>query len=46
MNASLAKRYGIQLIPQNLLLDPSGKVIDKNLRGPELHTKLEEVLGN
>ncbi|MGN6495344.1 MAG: redoxin domain-containing protein [Agriterribacter sp.] len=45
-NNAVAKLYGIQSIPQNLLLDPSGKIIGKNLRGPELHTKLEEVLGN
>lgn len=42
-NNAAAKLYGIQSIPQNLLLDPSGKIIAKNLRGPELHAKLEEI---
>lgn len=45
-NNAVAKLYGIQSIPQNLLLDPTGKIIGKNLRGQELHQKLEEVLGN
>ncbi|MBX2922455.1 MAG: AhpC/TSA family protein [Chitinophagaceae bacterium] len=44
-NNAVAKLYGIQSIPQNLLLDPSGKIISKNLRGAELHARLEEVLG-
>lgn len=44
-NNAVAKLYGIQSIPQNLLLDPTGKIIGKNLRGPELHAKLEEILG-
>ncbi len=45
-NNAVAKLYGIQSIPQNLLLDPSGKIIGKNLRGYELHEKLEQILGN
>jgi len=44
-NNSVAKLYHVQSIPQNLLLDPSGKVIAKNLRGPDLRAKLCEVLG-
>jgi peroxiredoxin len=35
-----AKLYGIKGIPKNYLLDPTGKIIDKNLRGNELNTKL------
>ena len=38
------KLYGITSIPQNLLLDKEGKIIAKNLRGPELHAKLEELI--
>lgn len=38
------KLYGISSIPQNLLLDKDGKIIAKNLRGPELDAKLEEVI--
>ena len=36
--------YGIQGIPFNVLVDPQGNIIAKNLRGPELHEKLAEVL--
>jgi peroxiredoxin len=40
-----AKEYGIRAIPQNLLLDPKGKIIAKNLRGEDLESKLEEIIG-
>lgn len=40
----LATYYGIQAIPSNLLVDPSGKIIAKDLRGDELHKKLGELL--
>jgi len=43
---AVAKLYGIQAIPQNLLLDPQGKIIAKNLRGEALTKKLSEVLTN
>jgi len=39
----VAKQYGIRAIPQNLLLDPQGKIIAKNLRGDDLDAKLTEV---
>ncbi len=39
-----AKLYGISSIPQNLLLDKEGKIIAKNLRGPDLDAKLEELI--
>lgn len=45
-NNAVAVMYGIQSIPQNLLLDPTGKIIGKNLRGEELLTTLEELLGS
>lgn len=41
---AVAVQYGIQAIPQNLLLDKEGKIIAKNLRGEELAAKLEELL--
>jgi peroxiredoxin len=41
----VAKQYGIQAIPQNLLLDPTGKIIAKNLSGDELDQKVGEVIG-
>ncbi|MCI9846846.1 peroxiredoxin family protein [Flavobacterium pectinovorum] len=36
--------YGVLGIPSNFLIDPSGKIVAKNLRGIELHTKLAEIL--
>lgn len=36
--------YGIEGIPFNVLLDPDGKIIATDLRGPLLQQKLEEVL--
>jgi peroxiredoxin len=36
----VAKQYGIRAIPQNFLIDPTGKIIAKNLRGDELNKKL------
>ncbi|MES2516043.1 MAG: TlpA disulfide reductase family protein [Bacteroidota bacterium] len=38
------KLYGITSIPQNLLLDKEGKIVAKNLRGPDLDAKLEEII--
>lgn len=39
-----ARAYGIQGIPFNLLLDPNGIIIARNLRGEALEKKLNEVL--
>ena len=39
-----AKLYGIRSIPSNLLLNPQGIIIAKNLRGKELKSKLGELL--
>ncbi len=36
--------YGINAIPTNILVDPSGKIIAANLRGSGLEQKLAEVL--
>jgi thiol-disulfide isomerase/thioredoxin len=36
--------FGIQGIPSNLLIDPSGKIVAKDLRGEGLHQKLNELL--
>lgn len=41
----VAQQYRVQSIPQNLLIDPNGIIIAKNLRGQELQTKLCELLG-
>jgi len=40
-----AQQYGVQSIPANFLLDPQGKVIATNLRGPALGAKLKEIYG-
>ena len=40
---AVSKQYGIRGIPMNFLVDPSGKIIAKNIRGEELNTKLSEV---
>jgi peroxiredoxin len=37
--------YGIQAIPQNILIDPTGKIIAKGLRGKDLTDKLEQLFG-
>jgi peroxiredoxin len=44
-NNEAATKYKIQSIPKNYLIDPSGKIIAKDLRGPELQDKLCELLG-
>jgi peroxiredoxin len=41
---AVALQYNIQSIPQNLLLDPNGIIIAKNLRGEQLNKKLSEIL--
>lgn len=38
------KLYGIRSIPSNILLDPKGVIIAKNLRGENLQKKLAELL--
>lgn len=43
-NSSVVKLYDIKGIPFALLLDKEGNIIAKNLRGPALHNKLEELL--
>ncbi|MDP9229254.1 MAG: AhpC/TSA family protein [Bacteroidota bacterium] len=40
-----AQLYHVQGIPFNLLIDPNGKIIAKNLRSTDLQNKLCEVLG-
>jgi peroxiredoxin len=41
---NIAQIYGVNSIPKNFLVDPTGKIIAKNLRGPALLDKLNEVL--
>ena len=44
-DSETAKLYGVQAIPQNLLIDPTGKIIGKNLFGDDLEKKLAEIFG-
>lgn len=39
----VGKIYNISSIPQNLLIDKEGKILDKNLRGAALEEKLQEL---
>ncbi|MEO8412749.1 MAG: AhpC/TSA family protein [Ginsengibacter sp.] len=39
----VAALFQIRSIPQNLLIDPNGKIIAKNLRGAVLDNKLNEI---
>ncbi len=40
-----ARKYGVNAIPSNFLLDPKGRIIAKNLRGQKLMDKLQEIFG-
>lgn len=42
-NSAPAKLYGVRAIPSNVLIDPNGVIIGRDLRGEELHKKLEEL---
>lgn len=44
-NNAVAELYHVQSIPQNYLIDPSGKIIARDLRGEDLEKKLCELLG-
>lgn len=41
---AVSKLYGVSAVPANFLIDPSGKIIAKNILGEELNIKLAEVL--
>lgn len=44
-NNAAAQLYKINSIPQNILIDPAGKIVGKNLRGADLKNKLCEIFG-
>jgi peroxiredoxin len=44
-NNAAAQMYHVSGIPQNFLIDPSGKIVGKNLRGADLEARLCELLG-
>ncbi|MES2373626.1 MAG: TlpA disulfide reductase family protein [Bacteroidota bacterium] len=43
-NNAVAQLYHIGSIPANLLIDPNGKIIARDIRGEELQIKLKEIL--
>jgi hypothetical protein len=45
-NNAAAKLYAVNSIPANFLLDETGKIIGKNLRGKDLLNKVTELLGS
>ena len=40
-----APAYKIDAIPDNILIDPRGKITDRGLRGKSLHSRLEKIFG-
>ena len=45
-NNDLAAKYGIQSIPATFLLDGTGKIVGKNLRGDELEKAVAKALAS
>ncbi len=43
-NNEVAQKYKVQGIPKNFLIDPNGKIIARDLRGPQLAQRLDELL--
>ena len=37
--------YGIQSIPATVLVAPDGKILARNLRGPDLENALNQIFG-
>jgi peroxiredoxin len=44
-NSAAAKLYAVNSIPANFLLDETGTIIGRNLRGDALYNKVNEVVG-
>jgi len=40
----IAKQYGVESIPATFILDASGNIVAKDLRGEELRAKILELL--
>lgn len=43
-NSYAGQVYGVKAIPQNILVDPNGIIVARNLHGDELRRKLAELL--
>ncbi|WP_127125384.1 TlpA disulfide reductase family protein [Pseudoflavitalea rhizosphaerae] len=41
---AVAVQYGVRAVPTNLLIDPNGKIVARDLRGEELGKKLKEFI--
>ncbi|MDP9077073.1 MAG: AhpC/TSA family protein [Bacteroidota bacterium] len=41
----IAQLYAIHGVPQNFLIDPNGKIIDKTIQGTDLTGKLKKIFG-
>jgi peroxiredoxin len=41
----VTKLYTVTAIPDNLLIDPQGKIVARYLRGDDLQAKLKEIFG-
>ena len=44
-NTVASEVYGVNSIPDNLLIDPQGKIVARGLRAQGLHAKLKEIFG-
>ena len=42
----IAKLYNIKAIPASFIIDKEGRIVDKNLRGAQLASKINEILNN
>ncbi len=45
-NDPIAKQYGVRAIPATYILDETGRIIAKDVRGPALGQKIGELLGD
>lgn len=45
-NEPIAKKYNVQSIPATFILDSTGKIVARDLRGEELKAKVIELLGS
>lgn len=43
-NSEASKLFGVTAIPANFLIDPSGKIVARDLRGPALEAALEKII--
>jgi peroxiredoxin len=43
-SSAVVPMYNLEAIPASFLLDPEGRIIDRNLRGEALHKRLAELL--